>query len=75
MTVREVVEQVKKTLGNINVPVALIQSIGVPIMQSIQALDVVMQTWDEQEKQSKPHEATLHAVSEDEVPEEVRNDG
>lgn len=75
MTVREVIEQVKKTLGNINVPVALIQSIGVPIMQSIHALDVVIQTWDEQKKESEPHETVLHSASEDEVQEEVRNNG
>ena len=75
MTMREAVGEIKKTLENINVPVSLIQSIGLPIAQSIQILDAIIQVFDEQEKQSKKNEAILYAASEDEVPEEVRNNG
>ena len=71
MTVREVVEQVAKDLGNINVPVSQMQNIGVPIAQAIQGLNAVIQAWDEADKPEPPK---IEAVPADEVPEEIRND-
>lgn len=81
MTVREVVEQVKKDLGEINVPVAQMQAIGFPIAQAIDGLNAVLQAWDEEDKQkteqAKPEEpeVKLEVVPAEEVPEEVRNNG
>lgn len=80
MTVREVVEQVKKNLGEINVPVAQMQAIGFPIAQAIDGLDAVLKAWDEQEKQEQQEqpeepELKLEVVPAEEVPEEVRNNG
>ena len=79
MTVREVVEQVAKDLGNINVPVSQMQNIGVPIVQAIQGLNAVIQAWDEEDKkkqEAKPDEPEikLEVVPAEEVPEEIRND-
>lgn len=71
MTVREVVEQVVKDLGNINVPVSQMQNIGVPIAQAIQGLNAVIQAWDEADKPEPPK---IEAVPVNEVPEEIRND-
>lgn len=79
MTVREVVEQVKKGLGEINVPVAQMQSIGFPIAQAIDGLNAVLQAWDEEDKQNQKQpeepEVKLEVVPAEEVPEEVRNNG
>lgn len=77
MTVREVVEQVAKDLGNINVPVSQMQNIGVPIAQAIQGLNAVIQVWDELDKQQaakEEPEMKIVEVPADEVPEEIRND-
>lgn len=79
MTVREVVEQVAKDLGNINVPVSQMQNIGFPIAQAIDGLNAVLQAWDEEDKQNQKQpdepEMKLEVVPAEEVPEEVRNNG
>lgn len=56
MTVRDVVEQVKKELGEISVPVAQMQGIGIPIARAIEGLTVVLKAWDEAEKKDKEEE-------------------
>ena len=77
MTVREVVVQVITDLGNISVPVAQMQNIGIPIAQAVQNLDAVVRAWDEEEKKEKEQEEnadepemSLDLVPADEVPEE-----
>lgn len=79
MTVREVVEQVKKNLGEINVPVAQMQSIGFPIARAIDGLNAVLQAWDEEDKQNQKQpeepEVKFEVVPAEDVPEEVRNNG
>lgn len=87
MTVREVVEQVKKDLGEINVPVAQLQSIGFPIARAIEGLDAVIQAWDEEDKQNRekqkaqekpnPDEPTFtfDVIPEDDALVEAQNNG
>lgn len=82
MTVREAVVQVITDLGNISVPVAQMQTIGIPIAQAVQNLGAVVRAWDEEEKKGKAQEEnedepemSLDLVPADEVPEEVRNNG
>lgn len=71
MTVREVVETVKKNLGEINIPVSQMQAIGFPIAHAIDGLDAVLKAWDEADK---PEPLKFEVVPADEVPEEIRND-
>lgn len=66
MTVREVIEQVKKDLGEINVPVAQMQSIGFPIARAIEGLDAVIQAWDDEDKQNREKQETQEQSNRDE---------
>lgn len=77
MTVREVVEHVMTDLGNISIPVAQTQSIGIPIMQAIQNLGAVIKAWDEEDRKNQEEqpaeepEIKLEVVPADEVPEDL----
>ena len=47
MTVREIVETVIKDLGGINVPVSMLDNIGIPIARAIQGLQLCVDAWNE----------------------------
>ena len=48
MTVKEIVEKVIVDLGNVNVQVSQLNSIGMPIAHAIQGLQLCVQAWDEE---------------------------
>lgn len=82
MTVRQVVEQIVKDLGAIEVRMTDINRYGIPIAQAIAGLNEVIKAWDMQEAQEKTAQAgqeepefKLELLSDDEVPEEVKNSG
>lgn len=78
MTVREIVEMVIKDLGSIDVPVNRLNSVGVPIANAIQGLQLCVQAWDEEEAkqaaqaQEDDDDVKLEVVPAEEVPEEIR---
>jgi len=49
LTVREVVEETIKILEKINVPVSLIQDIGLPITRAIGNLNACCEAWTQEE--------------------------
>lgn len=78
MTVKEIVENVITDLGNINVPVSQLNSIGMPIAHAIQGLRLCVNAWNEEEAkqaaQAQDDGVKLEVVPAEEVPEEIREE-
>ena len=78
MTVKEIVETVITDLGNINVPVSQLNSIGVPITHAIRGLQLCVQAWDEEaarqaeQAQEDDDGVKLEVVSVEDMTEEER---
>lgn len=78
MTVKEIVETVITNLGRINVPVSMLDSVGMPIAHAIQGLQLCVQAWDEEaarqaeQAQEEDDGVKLEVVPAEEVPEEIR---
>lgn len=78
MTVRQVVEQIVKDLGAIEVRMSDIERYGIPIARSIAGLNEICKAWDMQEAQEKAAqeeepEVEMKLVPMEEVPEEERH--
>ena len=80
MTVKEIVEKVIEDLGNVNVPVSQLNSVGMPIAHAIQGLQLCVQAWDEEaarqaaQAQQEDDDVKLEVVPAEEVPEEIRKE-
>ena len=78
MTVKEIVEIVIRDLGNINVPVNMLDGVGMPIARAIQGLQMCVNAWNEEDAkqaakaQDEDDDVKLEIVPAEEVPEEIQ---
>ena len=69
LTVKEVLEDVRKILGDINVPVSKIEEIGFPISKAIKGITICLDAFNnstekqaEQEEELEPAEPRIEIV-------------
>lgn len=73
MTVRDVIEQIIKDLGSVEVRMSDIDRYGIPIARAINGLKEVCNAWDrEAQETQEEQEITMEMVPEEQVPMEER---
>lgn len=73
MTVKDVLTDINKVLNGINVPMSMLESIGMPIARAIGGINVCINAINEEEqKQNKPEEDDMRI---EEVVEDIEDKG
>ena len=73
-TVKEVLRDVNKLLNEINIPISMVESIGIPVARAINGIQLCLNAFEEQDKaRQEDHEPEIEIVetgSADTIPED-----
>lgn len=75
VTVEDVLADVRRILGDIDVPVQKLEQIGMPISKAINGIDLCLEAFQREREASakeEPVDIDVSFVPEDEVPEEIK---
>lgn len=67
-TVKDILIDVNKLLNGINIPVAMVESIGIPVARAINGIQLCIDAFDKQEK-AEEKEQEIEIVETDSIPE------
>lgn len=66
-TVKDILTDVNKLLNGINIPVAMVESIGIPVARAISGIQICIDAFDRKEQAEKEEQEPVLEVVKDEA--------